>query len=109
MPIYQFASTSIQKISRFWAAAAFSGSGVGTTSELSFRSHTLASTVMSGHDSHAPHDPALEAAIAAKQATAGPNVVILPRNSNQALGIAHFCADFMAGKLGTGPAKVPFS
>jgi hypothetical protein len=31
---------------------------------------------------------------------------VLPRNTNQAQGIAQFAIDFMAGKLGAGPSKV---
>ncbi len=32
------------------------------------------------------------------------STVVLPRNSNQALGIGQFALDFMSGKLGTGPS-----
>jgi len=33
------------------------------------------------------------------------NDVILPRDSNQALGLGHYSIDFMAGKLGSGPSE----
>jgi len=31
--------------------------------------------------------------------------LLLPRDTNQALGIGHFAVDFMAGRLGTGPSQ----
>jgi len=38
-------------------------------------------------------------------AAAPATTVVLPRNSNQALGIGQFAIDFMAGKLGSGPSE----
>lgn len=38
-------------------------------------------------------------------AAAPATTVVLPRNSNQALGIGQFAIDFMAGKLGAGPSE----
>eukprot|EP00455_Lapot_gusevi_P009137 TRINITY_DN1407_c0_g1_i1.p1 TRINITY_DN1407_c0_g1~~TRINITY_DN1407_c0_g1_i1.p1 ORF type:complete len:537 (+),score=189.65 TRINITY_DN1407_c0_g1_i1:2-1612(+) len=51
------------------------------------------------------HDPALEALLEQKRQLAGADAVLLPRNTNQALGIAKFCSDFMSGSLGSGPAE----
>jgi 2-methylcitrate dehydratase len=42
---------------------------------------------------------------AAKRRKTDPNKLFLPRDSNQALGIANYALDFMAGKLGTGASK----
>jgi 2-methylcitrate dehydratase len=38
-------------------------------------------------------------------AAAPATTIVLPRNSNQALGIGQFAIDFMSGKLGSGPGE----